>query len=253
MAMDIDLERDALIVVDLQHDFLPGGALAVAGGDEIVEPIAALARRFRTVIATQDFHPPGHVSFASSHPGRRPFESLQIEVGSFRPPHHSDPTFEQPVYWRQELWPDHCVAGSHGAELHPALPDEALTVILRKGTRREVDSYSAFGESPEPGPGPSGKRRSTGLGTLLYTRGIRRVFLCGLARDYCVRASALDAANDPLLVRAGGARFETVVLDDLTRAVAPDRQAAVDAEFDRAGVKRMTSRDLVFQTQRNDR
>jgi nicotinamidase/pyrazinamidase len=234
--MDIDLQRDALLVIDLQHDFLPSGALAVAGGDAIVEPIAALARRFRTVVATQDFHPPGHVSFASSHPGRRPFESIWIE-GPWGHWYPDDPGSYQRV--QQVLWPDHCVAGSHGAELHPALPDEALTLVLRKGTRRDVDSYSAFRENP----GPDGERLSTGLGPLLHARGVRRVLLCGLARDYCVRASALDAA-------AAGSGFATVVLEDLTRAVAPERTAEVDRDFDGAHVTRTNSRDLVFGTTR---
>src|SRR5512138_4018611 len=114
--MRIDRDRDALVVVDVQHDFLPGGALAVSGGDAVVRPIAALAPAFRTVVATQDWHPPGHVSFASAHPGRRPYETIPLAHGS------------------QELWPDHCVAGSSGAALHPDLPDAALTLVLRKGT-----------------------------------------------------------------------------------------------------------------------
>lgn len=197
---------DVLVVVDLQHDFLPGGALAVAGGDEIVAPVRALCGPFDTVVATQDFHPPGHVSFASSHPGRRPHEVVPLPGGR-----------------RQVLWPDHCLAGSRGAALHPALPDERLTLILRKGTRREVDSYSAFREEP----GPDGTRPTTGLAAWLRARGIRRVFVVGLARDYCVSATAIDAAAEG---------FETVVLDDLTRAVHPDRAAETDQAWARAGV-----------------
>jgi nicotinamidase/pyrazinamidase len=204
-AMRIDRAADALLVVDLQHDFLPGGALAVGDGDAVVEPIARLARRFGTVVATQDFHPPGHVSFASSHPGKKPFESIELPQG------------------RQELWPDHCVRGTRGAALHPALPDEALTLVLRKGTRAGVDSYSAFRENPDP----DGRRLATGLAAWLQARGVRRVFVAGLARDFCVKWSALDAA---------AAGLETVVLDDLTRAVAPASRAAVDAELARAGV-----------------
>jgi nicotinamidase/pyrazinamidase len=204
--MRIDRDRDALVVVDLQHDFLPGGALAVAGGDEVVAPIAALAPAFATVVATQDWHPPGHVSFASTHPGRRPYETLRLAQGP------------------QELWPDHCVAGSPGAALHPALPDAAVTLVLRKGTRREVDSYSAFRENV----GPGGARPSTGLGAWLRDRGVRRVFVCGLARDFCVRATAVDGAAEGL---------EVVVLDDLTRAVFPDRRAECDAALERAGVR----------------
>ena len=211
--MPIDREKDALLVVDVQHDFLPGGALAVGGGDEIVAPIAALAPAFTTVVATQDWHPPGHVSFASSHPGRKPYETLALPQG------------------RQELWPDHCVAGTRGAALHPGLPDTALTLVLRKGTRREVDSYSAFRENI----GPDHRRPTTGLGAWLLARGVRRVFLCGLARDFCVRDSAVDASDEG---------FEVVVLDDLTRAVFPDRRAEVDATFARAGVRLATSADL---------
>ena len=212
-AMAIDPHRDALVVVDLQHDFLPGGALGVAGGEEIVAPIAALAPRFGTVVATQDWHPLGHVSFASSHPGASPFTTLPRPVGP------------------QELWPDHCLRSSPGAALHPALPDEAVTLVLRKGTRREVDSYSAFRENV----GPDGQRPTTGLGAWLKARGVRRVFLCGLARDFCVRASAVDAAAEG---------FEAVVLDDLTRAVFPDQQAGVDAAFAGAGVRLARSAEV---------
>jgi len=211
--MRIDRLRDALLVVDLQHDFLPGGALPVARGDEILEPIARLAAAFGTVVATQDFHPPGHVSFASAHPGKRPFESVTLP------------------FVTQELWPDHCVRGSRGAALHPGLPDETLTLVLRKGTRLEADSYSAFRE----GPGPGGERLDTGLAAWLSARGLQRVFLCGLARDFCVKSSALDAA---------AAGFATFVVDDLTRAVFPDRGAAVDAELGKAGVGLVRAPDL---------
>ncbi len=211
--MRIDREKDALLVVDVQHDFLPGGALAVAGADAVVAPIAALAPGFATVVATQDWHPPGHVSFASAHPGRKPFEIAALPQGP------------------QELWPDHCVAGSRGAALHPALPDATLTLVLRKGTRREVDSYSAFRENV----GPDGRRPTTGLGAWLAARGVARVYLCGLARDFCVRASAVDAADEG---------FEVVVLDDLTRAVFPERRAEVDALLERAGVRLARSADL---------
>lgn len=208
--MDIDSERDALLVVDLQHDFLPGGALAVADGDALIEPIARLAPAFATVVATQDFHPLGHVSFASTHPGHRPFETLVLPAGP------------------QELWPDHCVRGTRGAELHPGFPDAAATLLLRKGTRLDVDSYSAFRENV----GPDGERATTGLGAWLAARSVRRVFVCGLARDFCVRATAVDAANEG---------FETVVLDDLTRAVFPERSAEVDAVLASAGVRVATS------------
>jgi nicotinamidase/pyrazinamidase len=204
--MRIDARRDALIVVDLQRDFLPGGALGVAVGDTIVEPIARLVPRFGVVVATQDWHPPGHVSFASAHSGAAPYTSTALPQG------------------KQELWPDHCVQGSPGAALHPDLPDKALTLILRKGTRRDVDSYSAFRENL----GPDGERPSTGLGAWLRERGVKRVFLCGLARDFCVRASAVDAAAEG---------FDAVVLDDMTRAVFPERRAETDALLEAAGVR----------------
>lgn len=211
--MRLDREKDALLVVDLQHDFLPGGALGVAGGDALLAPIAALAPRFATVVATQDWHPPGHVSFASSHAGRHAYETIALPQGP------------------QELWPDHCVQGSRGAALHPDLPDAPISLVLRKGTRREVDSYSAFRENV----GLDGRRPTTGLGAWLAARGVRRVFLCGLARDFCVRLSALDAAAEG---------FEVVVLDDLTRAVFPDRRAETDAVLARAGARIATSADL---------
>src|SRR5512133_150113 len=208
--MRIDRDRDALVVVDVQHDFLPGGALAVAGGDAVVRPIAALMPAVAAVVATQDWHPEGHVSFASAHPGRRAYETLALPQGA------------------QELWPDHCVAGSRGAARHPDLPDRAVTLVLRKGTRREVDSYSAFRENV----GPDGGRPSTGLGAWLAARGIRRAFVCGLARDFCVRATAVDGAAEGL---------DVVVLDDLTRAVFPERRPECDAALGRAGVRLVES------------
>lgn len=212
--MRIDRASDALLVVDLQYDFLPGGALGVAEGDRIVEPLARLAPAFSTVVATQDWHPPGHVSFASTHPGREPYASIALPQGP------------------QELWPDHCVRGTRGAALHPALPDAAVTLVLRKGTRREVDSYSAFRENV----GPDGRRPSTGLGAWLSARGVRRVFLGGLARDFCVRVSAVDAAAEG---------FEVVVLDDLTRAVFPERRDEVDRELAGAGARVALSGELI--------
>jgi nicotinamidase/pyrazinamidase len=212
MAMRIDPQRDALLVVDLQLDFMPGGPLAVAEGDRVVAPIAALASRFNTVVATQDWHPRGHVSFASTH-GRAPFAPLPLYGGE------------------QMLWPDHCVADTAGAQLHPGLPQALVTSIIRKGSRRAVDSYSAFRENV----GPDGTRPATGLAGYLRERGVARVFVCGLARDYCVRASALDA------VAAG---FATVLLDDLTRAVAPESHGQVDAELRAAGVSIVDSAAL---------
>jgi nicotinamidase/pyrazinamidase len=210
--MRIDSASDALIVVDLQPDFMPGGPLAVSEGDRIAAPIGRIARQFSTVVATQDWHPRGHVSFASTH-GRAPFSTLPLYGGE------------------QVLWPDHCVAGSAGAALHPALPDELVTLILRKGTRLEVDSYSGFRENV----GPDGRRPPTGLAAWLKERGVRRLFVCGLARDFCVRATAVDG------VEAG---FGVLVLDDLTRAVDPGSRSAVDVEFARRGVQRLESAQL---------
>jgi nicotinamidase/pyrazinamidase len=213
--MKIEPATDALLVVDLQHDFLPGGALAVPSGDEVIEPIAELTPRFSTVVATQDWHPTGHVSFATSHPGGRPYATVTLPQGT------------------QELWPEHCLRGTWGAALHLRLPDHALSLVLRKGTRREVDSYSAFRENV----GPDGRRPTTGLAAWLSARGVRRVFVCGLARDFCVRWSALDAAAEGL---------EAVVLDDLTRPVFPERRAETDEAFRAAGVRTARSADLEF-------
>jgi nicotinamidase/pyrazinamidase len=208
----IDARTDAVLVIDLQPDFMPGGALPVPEGDAVVKPIAAILSRFHTVVATQDWHPPGHVSFASTH-GRPPFSTIPLYGGE------------------QTLWPDHCVQGTAGAELHVGLSREPVCLILRKGSRREIDSYSAFRENP----GPGGERPTTGLGAWLGARGIRRVFLCGLARDYCVRWSALDAAAEG---------FETFVLDDLTRAVDPSRSAETTAALEGARVRLVRAADL---------
>lgn len=191
--MAIDRTRDALIVVDLQPDFMPGGPLAVAEGDRIAAPIGWLAAMFSTVVATQDWHPAGHVSFTA----------------------------------RGGPWPPHCLAGSRGAALHPALPDALVTSIIRKGTDVDVDSYSGFADD-------AGK--ATGLAGYLRERGIERVYVCGLARDFCVRATAIDGA------RAG---FAVAVVDDLTRAVDPASRARVDGELGEARVERTTSAALV--------
>ena len=204
---------DALIVVDLQPDFMPGGALAVPGGDEVAAPIGALAARFSTVVATQDWHPPGHLSFASAHAGRRPFEVIQLYGAE------------------QTLWPDHCVQGSAGAALHPALPDAAVSLILRKGAHAAVDSYSGFRENL----GPDGKRLSTGLGGWLRERGIARVFVTGLARDFCVQATAVDAAEAGLSV---------VLVDDLTRSVDETSRARIDARLAEHGIQQVKLAEL---------
>lgn len=197
----IPFDRAALLVVDLQMDFLPGGALAIKDGDVVLAPLRALlaSARFPTVVATQDWHPRGHVSFASSHPGHAPFETISL--------------YGAP----QVLWPDHCVAGSAGAALHPSLPTEPIRAIIRKGTDPDADPYSAFRNNPNA----AHERRSTGLAGFLRECGVRDVYVCGLARDYCVSWSAVDAAE---------LGFATTVLWDLTRPVA----AASDADVERS-------------------
>ena len=163
----IDPDRDLLLVIDVQYDFCPGGALAVADGDAVVPAIAALMPRFAHVAFTQDWHPRDHLSFASAHPGGTPFGTATFPYGE------------------QTLWPDHCVQGTHGAELHAGLDLRRAELVLRKGFRREIDSYSAFFEND--------RRTPTGLGGYLRERGFRRVVICGLATDYCVAYSAIDA------------------------------------------------------------
>ena len=159
-------DRDVLVVVDVQNDFCPGGALAVPGGDEIVPAVNRLAAGFAHVILTQDWHPRGHASFASSHPGRRPFETIELPYG------------------QQILWPDHCVQGTQGAGFHPGLDVPHAELVVRKGFRSAIDSYSAFRENDH--------RTWTGLAGYLKERGFARVTLCGLATDFCVLFSAID-------------------------------------------------------------
>ncbi|MFZ7091169.1 bifunctional nicotinamidase/pyrazinamidase [Primorskyibacter sp. 2E233] len=174
----------ALIVIDVQNDFCPGGALAVAGGDEIVQPINALMAEFDAVVLTQDWHPAGHSSFASQHAGAAPFSLTEMPYGP------------------QVLWPDHCVQGSPGANFHMALEADRAELIIRKGFRREIDSYSAFFENDHQTP--------TGLEGYLRTRGVSKLTLVGLATDFCVNFSAVDAAK---------LGFEVVVRQDLCRAI----------------------------------
>ncbi len=197
----------ALIVVDLQPDFMPGGALPCHEGDAIVPGIDALLRSgaYRTVVATQDWHPPGHASFASAHPGRQPFESIQL---------HGQP---------QTLWPEHCVQGTPGAALDRRVDWNSVDLVLRKGTSPQVDSYSAFQENH----GPAGTRPPTGLAGWLRERGIREVHVCGLARDYCVLWSAQDAT---------AAGFAVRFLWDLTRPVTPAGDDATRAALEKAGI-----------------
>lgn len=192
-------EGDALIVIDPQMDFCPGGALAVAGGDEIMAGIDALADRFNLVVITQDWHPRGHKSFATSHEGGEPFGSAELSYGT------------------QTLWPDHCVQGSAGAGFHPAVSRtvDRAQMILRKGTNPGIDSYSAFFEND--------KVTATGLAGYLFDRRVKRCLFVGLAYDFCVAWSAIDAR------RLG---FEAVVVKPLTRAIAmpsPDGGTSADA------------------------
>jgi len=187
---------DVLIVTDLQYSFMPGGELAVARGDEIVPIVNALARRFANVILTQDWHPPGHRSFASSHPGRKPFDIVTLDYGD------------------QVLWPDHCVQGSQGASLHAEVDIPHAQLVLRKGYHHAVDSYSAFVEAD--------RRTQTGLAGYLRERGINHVYLCGLATDFCVAWSAQDA-------RMAG--FSATVVEDACRAI--DTKGSLGAAWTR--------------------
>ena len=198
----------ALLVIDLQPDFMPGGALPCPHGDTIVPGIAALlsARHYHTVVATQDWHPADHASFASQHHGRKPFDAIEL---------HGQP---------QTLWPDHCVQGTEGASLDARVDWKRADLILRKGTQRLVDSYSAFRENI----GPQAIRAPTGLAGWLHERGIREVHICGLARDYCVLWSAQDAAISGFRVR---------FLWELTRPVAFASDEATRIALMEAGIE----------------
>jgi nicotinamidase/pyrazinamidase len=209
--MPVDRGSTALLLIDIQPDFLPGGALAVARGDEILEPVRRLLERdaYGLYVATQDWHPAGHVSFASSHPGRAPFDTIVVHGHE------------------QRLWPDHCVQGSTGAALTDALPWNRVSAIIRKGTDPLTDSYSAFRNNFDP----NGDRPPTGLAGYLRGRGIEHVVLCGLARDYCVKWSALDAID---------VGFRTTFLWNLTRSVDASSDADVQSELQRAGVEVVT-------------
>lgn len=175
---------DVLVVVDIQNDFCPGGALAVPRGDEVVPIINRLAGRFQNVVLTQDWHPPGHLSFASMHPGKQPYETIQAPYGE------------------QILWPDHCIQESDGAAFHAQLDIARAVLVVRKGFRREIDSYSTFYENDRITP--------TGLVGYLRERGLERVFLAGLAFDFCVRFSAEDARREG---------FDVVVIEDACRGI----------------------------------
>lgn len=196
------MANEALIVIDVQNDFCPGGALAVAGGDQVVPVINTLIGRFEHVVLTQDWHPAGHSSFASSHPGKAPFETVEMAYGT------------------QTLWPDHCVQGSPGAAFHPGLEWTGAELIIRKGFRKTIDSYSAFFENDHETP--------TGLSGYLRERGISKVTLAGLATDFCVAYSALDAR------RQG---FDATLILDGCRAIdLGGSLAAMTAKMREAGV-----------------
>jgi len=208
-SMTVD-DRSVLIVVDVQNDFLPGGNLAVADGDQVVPVINALADRFANVVITQDWHPPGHVSFASSHRGKAPFETIALPYGE------------------QVLWPDHCVLGSEGAALATDLSIPHAQLVIRKGFHGDIDSYSAFTEAD--------RTTTTGLAGYLSARGLSRMFVTGLATDFCVAWTAIDAA---------AAGFDVVVIDDACRGInAQGSLAKAWADMMAAGVRRIRSSDL---------
>ncbi|MEX3983063.1 bifunctional nicotinamidase/pyrazinamidase [Paraburkholderia sp. EG287A] len=202
---------DVLLLIDLQYDFMPGGALAVARGDEVVPVANRLAQGFSHVVLTQDWHPAQHVSFAANHAGRAPFETTALPYGE------------------QVLWPVHCVQGTDGAALHRDLDVPHARAVIRKGHHADVDSYSAFLEADRKTP--------TGLAGYLRDVGVKRVYCCGLATDYCVAWSALDA-------RAAG--FETVLIEDASRAI--DLNGSLAAAWQQllvAGVKRAQSAEVL--------
>jgi nicotinamidase/pyrazinamidase len=204
--MRIPPDDDLLLIIDVQNDFCAGGALAVSDGDAVVPVVNRLAKRFAHVALTQDWHPSGHSSFATSHPPSAPFESIDMPYG------------------RQTLWPDHCIQGTLGAAFHPQLETERAELVIRKGFRAEIDSYSAFYEND--------RRTPTGLAGYLRERGLRRIFLVGLATDYCVYYSALDAR------RLG---FDTVLVEAGCRAI--DLAGSLDAAWAgmaEAGVQRVS-------------
>ena len=203
--------EDVLVVVDVQYDFLPGGNLAVAGGDEVVPLINALAKKFKNVILTQDWHPADHISFASQHAGKAPFDTVDLDYGT------------------QVLWPDHCVWQSHGAELSVDLDIPHAQLIIRKGFNRAIDSYSGFQEAD--------RQTVTGLAGYLNDRDAGRLFVTGLATDFCVAWTALDGA---------AAGFDVTVIEDATRAI--DSNGSLEkawADLRDAGVERILSRELL--------
>lgn len=210
--MTIDITpRDVLLVIDVQNDFLPGGSLAVADGDAVVPLINALAQKFTNVVCTQDWHPADHISFASQHAGKNPFETVELPYGT------------------QVLWPDHCVWNSHGAALSADLDLPQAQLILRKGYSRTIDSYSGFQEAD--------RETLTGLAGYLNERDIGRLYVVGLATDFCVGWTAMDGA---------AAGFDVTVIEDATRAI--DNAGSLQkawADMAEAGVERVMSRDIL--------
>lgn len=202
---------DLLVVVDMQHDFLPGGSLAVPGGDEIVPLINQLGKRFTNVVFTQDWHPADHLSFASQHPGKAPFDTVELAYGT------------------QVLWPDHCVWATHGAQLSVDIDIPHGQLVLRKGFRREIDSYSAFQEAD--------RQTLTGLAGYLNEREVGRLYVVGLATDFCVAWTAIDGA---------AAGYDVTVIEDATRAI--DSNGSLKrawTDMAEAGVERIMSREIL--------
>ena len=203
--------KDVLVVVDVQGDFLPGGSLAVADGDAVVPLINVLAKKFTNVVLTQDWHPANHISFASQHAGKQPFETIELDYGT------------------QVLWPDHCVWGSRGADISADLDIPQAQLIIRKGYTRAIDSYSGFQEAD--------RQTLTGLAGYLNERDVDRLYVVGLATDYCVGWTAIDAA---------AAGFDVTVIEDATRAI--DNAGSLARAWDdmaEAGVERLQSKDIL--------
>lgn len=192
----------ALIIVDVQYDFLPGGALSVPNGDEIIKEINRIQPEYDLVVATQDWHPAGHKSFASAHPGKHPFEEIDLNGR------------------KQTLWPDHCIQGNEGAKLNHKLDTVRVEAIFRKGMNPEIDSYSGFFDN--------GKRKNTGLAGYLNDRGVSSVHICGLAADYCVFFTAMDALSEG---------FEAAIVEDAVRAISEEDYETKKTAFLQAGGK----------------
>ena len=203
--------KDVLVVVDVQGDFLPGGSLAVADGDAVVPLINVLAKKFTNVVLTQDWHPANHISFASQHPGKAPFETIELDYGT------------------QVLWPDHCVWGSRGADISADLDIPQAQLIIRKGYTRAIDSYSGFQEAD--------RQTLTGLAGYLNERDVDRLYVVGLATDYCVGWTAIDAA---------AAGFDVTVIEDATRAIDnAGSLARAWGDMAEAGVEKLQSKDIL--------